>query len=106
MNNVRDSLPAGAVPMGIEKLSIWIEPRDNSWLSVFVTGDLTVDEGGIEILSPDIISVNASDNQINQLKIVLQRPPQYGYLEVRDRSGKYQQPIFDGILSKKNIFDY
>jgi hypothetical protein len=67
---------------------IAIEPRDNQPPEVVVHGEVTVDEGATEILSPDILSVNDSDTKPDNLVVVIVDGPKHGYLEVRDRSGE------------------
>jgi hypothetical protein len=63
---------------------IAIEPRDNQRPEVVVHGEVTVDVGATEILSPAVLSVNDSDT----LVVVIVGGPKHGYLEVRDRSGE------------------
>jgi hypothetical protein len=63
---------------------IAIEPRDNQPPEVVVHGEVTVDEGAPEILSPAVLSVN----DIDTLVVVIVDGPKRGYLEVRDRSGE------------------
>ena len=79
---------ATAGPSVTEQLTVVVEPRDKySLTGVFVNGELAVDEGSVEILSPDIISINASDALIPNLKVVLDKQPAYGHLEIMDRTG-------------------
>lgn len=83
--------PTGRTPRVIlpaETLMIAIEPRDNQPPQITVHGELSVDEGATEILSPDILTVNDSDTRPEQLIVVIDRPPQHGYLEVRDKTGE------------------
>jgi hypothetical protein len=63
---------------------IAIEPRENQRPEVVVHGEVTVDEGATEILSPAVLSVKDSDT----LVVVIVGGPKHGYLEVRDRSGE------------------
>ena len=82
-------------PIASQKLTLTIEPRNTSLPSVVINGELAVDEGGVEILSPDIVSFNMSEEQIRKLamKVVLDGLPQYGHLEVRDRTGQTRNSI-------------
>ncbi|XP_057381732.2 extracellular matrix organizing protein FRAS1-like [Daphnia carinata] len=80
--------PLPRVPLRPESLMIAIEPRDNQSPDVVVHGEVNVDEGATEILSPDIISVNDSDTRPVDLVVVINDGPKHGYLEVRDRSGQ------------------
>jgi len=75
------------VPLGIENMMIVIEPRDNQIPRVTVHAQLDVDEGGSEILSPDILSVEDGDTRLNNLTVILVTGPLFGYLEVRDETG-------------------
>ena len=82
------------VPLGVENMMIVIEPRDNQIPRVTVHARLDVDEGGSEILSPDILSVDDGDTRLNNLTVILVNGPLYGYLEVRDETGNSLQQYF------------
>lgn len=47
-----------------------------------------MDEGGVEILSPDIITINNTDRPVGDFFMVIDVGPEFGFLEVRDRNGK------------------
>ena len=68
-------------------MMIVIEPRDNQIPRVTIHAQLDVDEGGSEILSPDILSVDDGDTRLNNLTVILTSGPLFGYLEVRDETG-------------------
>lgn len=81
--------PLPKVSLPAETLMIAIEPRDNQPPQAVVHGELTVDEGATEILSPDILTVNDNDTRQENLMVVIDDGPQHGYLEVRDRTGEF-----------------
>jgi len=62
---------------------IYIEPRDNQTPLISVHQALDVDEGGCEILSPDMLSVKDNDTPLNNLTVILVSAPLYGYLQLR-----------------------
>ena len=77
------------VSVSVETLQVVVEPKDDKAPQASVHGELSVDEGGVEILSPDIVTVHDSDTRPEQLVVEIVQAPKYGYLEVRDRSGDY-----------------
>ena len=93
-NGPGGTTPHPKVPLRPETLMIAIEPRDNQPPQVVVHGELTVDEGATEILSPDILTVNDSDTRPDNQTVVIVDGPQYGYLEVRDRTGEKKKLFF------------
>lgn len=86
-DNNQGKTPARSL-VSTETLSITIEPKDDKAPQVAVHGELNVEEGGSEILAPDIISVSDSDSRSDGLTVELVNGPQHGYLEVRDRIGE------------------
>lgn len=98
-----DNGPTGTTPLPRltlppETLMIAIEPRDNQSPQVVVHGELNVEEGGTEILSPDIVTVNDNDTRPDQLMVVIVDGPRHGYLEFRDRTGGCYPFIKKGFL--------
>jgi hypothetical protein len=87
-NGANGLAPLPRVPLRPETLMIAIQPKDNQRPEVVVNGEVTVDEGATEILSPDILTVNDSDTRPDNLVVVIVDGPKHGYLEVRDRSGE------------------
>jgi hypothetical protein len=83
-NGANGLAPLPRVPLRPGALMIAIEPRENQRPEVVVHGEVTVDEGATEILSPAVLSVNDSDT----LVVGIVGGPKHGYLEVRDRSGE------------------
>ncbi|EFX68424.1 hypothetical protein DAPPUDRAFT_260138 [Daphnia pulex] len=81
-NGANGLAPLPRVPLRPGALMIAIEPRDNQPPEVVVHGEVTVDEGATEILSPAVLSVNDSDT----LVVVIVDGLKHGNLEVRDRS--------------------
>lgn len=82
------SAPLPRVSLPAETLMIAIEPRDNQPPQAIVHGELSVDEGATEILSPDILTVSDNDTRQENLVVVIDDGPHHGYLEVRDRTGE------------------
>lgn len=89
-NNNKDSQMGSSNSTGtalfltIEEVNVFIEPKDNQAPQLTLHGELVVDEGGVEIISPEIISFNDTDTQAEQLTILILDFPQHGYLEIRD----------------------
>lgn len=81
--------PLPRISLPAETLMIAIEPRDNQPPQITIHGELLVDEGATEILSPDILTVNDSDTRPENLMVVIDEGPLHGYLEVRDRTGEF-----------------
>ena len=74
------------VSVSVETLQVVVEPKDDKAPQASVHGELSVDEGGVEILSPDMVTVHDTDTRPEQLVVEIVQAPIYGYLEVRDRS--------------------
>ena len=84
-----DKTPYVKVAVSVETLQVVVEPKDDKAPQASVHGELSVDEGGVEILSPDMVTVHDSDTRPEQLVVEIVQAPKYGYLEVRDRSGNF-----------------
>lgn len=82
--------PLPRVPLPAESLMIAIEPRDNQAPQAVVHGEISVDEGATEILSPDILTVTDNDTRQENLVVIIDDGPTHGHLEVRDRSGQFR----------------
>lgn len=74
-------------------MEILIEPLDNQrpQLATIPGASVAVDEGGVEIISPEMVVVNDTDTKTDQLTVRIDDPPMHGYLEVReDRKGRWK----------------
>ena len=72
--------------VAVQEVEILVEPRDDQppQAAALVGAVVLVDEGGTEIISPEMVSVNDTDTRTDQLTVWIDEPPVHGYLEVRD----------------------
>lgn len=75
---------AQPVFIAVQEVDVVVEPKDDDPPQVALHGELVVDEGGVEIISPEILTFNDTDTQSDRLTVSIIDPPQFGYLEIRD----------------------
>ncbi|XP_054717496.1 extracellular matrix organizing protein FRAS1-like [Uloborus diversus] len=62
-------------------LTMKVKPKIKEPPIVKVTADIQVDEGGGAVIEPHIITVFDPDSPLSDLVVVVERQPEYGYLE-------------------------